>query len=221
MAVFINTLNINIKKINKMAEKTNQKTSGTIQKPPQAGKPLTPLRVGIICTETNVEDLIDYKEEFISINKKLGKKVELVFIGYSVNDNQENLLDGISFEYVKPMSIVHYFKQLSSLDLDVVFIPLLKTQHNVTSEDYNKFLEAGLFKIPIISVGIYPYQKIISDKINGFLYQEKHELVPLLDHLYIQRKLVEQVGRNAYEDVTTEFNYSPKHIKLISDLFIK
>lgn len=202
-------------------EEQSSETKGLKVQLPKTGKPLSPLRVGIICSETNREDLLEYKNEFISINEKLGGKVELVLFGYNGSKEKDNWLDGINFEFVKPTTIVHYFKQLSSLNLDVLFIPLKKTIHNVTSEDYSKFLEAGLFQIPIISVSIYPYQKLIKNKVNGFLYKEKHELISLLDHLYVQRKLVEDVGRNAYNDVTTEFNYSPEHIKLISDLFIK
>lgn len=204
-----------------MEENTNQEQVGIVQSPPVEGKPLSPLRVGIICKDTNREDLLEYKDELISINHKLGGRVELVLFGYNGVDEEGDWLKGVNFEFVKPCGITHYFKQLSSLNLDLVFVPLTKTKYNVTSENYNKFLEAGLFQIPLVTVGIFPYQKIIQDKVNGFLYKEKHELIPLLEHLHIQRKLVQDVGRNAYHDVTTEFNYSPENMRLISDLFVK
>lgn len=183
--------------------------------------PLQPLRVGIICQEANKEDIEYYRDEFMAINSKLGDTVKLVFFGYDKDDGND-VLEGINYEYIPSCSIVHYFKQLPLLKLDVLFIPLINIgNYNSHSENYNKYLEAGLFKIPIITINIYPYQQIIDDKINGFIYKEKHEFVPYLEHLYLKRMLVKTVGENAYQSVTNHFNYSPENIRMLSDLFIK
>ena len=181
--------------------------------------PLTPLRVGVICSETNREDLLHYKDELIKINKKLGWRVELILFGYDGSDGKKNWLKGVNFEYVKPVSIIHYPQQLRSLNLDLVFIPLINNIHNVTSETYGKYLETGLFGIPIITTRIYPYNGIIADKINGFLYKDKSELITYLDFLHTQRDLIKTVGNNAYNNVMSEYNYSPENIEEVSKLF--
>ena len=181
---------------------------------------LDPLRIGIICNETNREDLVYYKKEFISINKLFGNRLELVFFGYNGADgDDDNWLEGVNFEYVKPVSIIHYFKQLKALNVDLIFIPLIRNDYNITSENYNKYLEAGCFGIPILTIRIYPYHRIITDKFNGFLYDEKEGLLPYLEHLNTQRALIQQVGQNAQDDVKRQFDYTRENIQVLSDLF--
>ena len=66
---------------------------------------------------------------------------------------------------------------------------------------------------------IYPYNTLIGDKQNGFLYKEPSEILTYLEHLYMQRQLVEMVGRAAGEDVRTRFNYTTENIEILTDLF--
>jgi len=182
-------------------------------------KALEPLRVGIICNETNREDLLFYRDELIRINKELGGSVTLVLYGYNGIEENDNWLDGVEFEFVRPTSIIHYFKQLKALNLDVIFIPLIRNNYNATSENYNKYLEASLYNIPILTISIYPYNTLIVDKRNGFLFKEKNEFFPYIEHLYTQRALVQTVGVAAHNNVKETFNYSAENIKVISDLF--
>jgi len=183
------------------------------------GEPLKPLRVGIISNETNREDLLHYRDELASIKTKLQGRIELVIYGFDGVDKNNNWLKGVDFEFVKPTSIIHYPKQLKALEIDVLFIPLIRSVFNYTSENYNKFLEAGLFSIPVLTSNIYPYNSLIIDKRNGFLFKEKHELIPYLDHLYTQRQLVKTVGAEVNKMVLNEFDYSADNIKTITDLF--
>lgn len=142
--------------------------------PPVAeGKPLAPLRVGIISTECNKENLMGVREELLAVNNKLQGRVELIVFGHYSDEKDGNWLEGVNFEFIKPVSIIHYMQQLKSLNLDLLFIPLEKTVYNATSENYNKFCEAALFDIPILTLSIFPYNKTIIDKRNGFLYKEK------------------------------------------------
>jgi hypothetical protein len=180
---------------------------------------LEPLRVGIIRNDANKDDILEYRDDLIRINKELKGKVTLVLYGYTLEDVEENWLEGVEFEFVKPTSIIYYFKQLKALKLDVLFIPLIRNNYNATSENYNKYLEASLFNIPILTLSIYPYNTLISDKRNGFIYKEKNEFFPYIEHLYIQRALVQTIGLEAHNSVKENFNYSPQRIKVVSDLF--
>lgn len=185
------------------------------------GEPLKPLRVGIISNETNREDLLHYRDELASIKTKLQGRVDLVIYGFDGVDKNDNWLKGVDFEFVKPTSIIHYPKQLKALEIDVLFIPLIRSVFNYTSENYNKFLDAALFNIPVLTSNIYPYNSLIMDKRNGFLFKEKHELIPYLDHLYTQRQLVKTVGVEVNKMVLNEFDYSSENIEAISELFEK
>ena len=175
-------------------------------------------RIGIICNESNVEDITAYKKEFIIINERFGDKIELVLVGY--NGQDEKLLEEVEFEYIKPVSIIHYFKQIKALKLNLIFVPLIRNVYNITSENYNKYLEAGLMKIPILALNIFPYNKIIKDKMNGFIYQDKGEFIAIIDMFMRERDLISLVGQNAEKDVLENFNYSEDNIKVLSDLFV-
>ncbi len=182
-------------------------------------KALQPLRIGIIRNEANKEDILEYREELIRINKELGGKVTLVIFGYTLQDVEENWLKGVEFEFVKPTSIIHYFQQLKALSLDLLFIPLIRNNYNATSENYNKYLEAGLFNIPILTLNIYPYNTLVGDKRNGFIYKDIKEFFPYIEHLYTQRPLLQMVGVSASQDVKNNFDYSLENIQEISKLF--
>jgi hypothetical protein len=182
-------------------------------------KALQPLRVGIIRNEANKEDILEYRDELVRINKELNGKVTLVLFGYTLKDVEENWLKGVEFEFVKPTSIIHYFQQLKALNLDLLFIPLIRSNYNATSENYNKYLEASLFNIPILTLNIYPYNTLIGDKRNGFIFKDKKEFFPYIEHLYTQRALIQMVGASANEDVKNNFDYSVENIEVISELF--
>lgn len=138
-------------------------------------------------------------------------------MGYDPADDKDNILDGVSYEYVKPVSIVHYFKQLKTNEIDLLFIPLINNTYNATSENYNKYLEAALFNIPVLTVNIFPYNRCISDQINGFLYDKKEDFFDYLRFLLgKQFDLIRHCGNSAFNEVTNKFNFSPENIALIN-----
>lgn len=177
-------------------------------------------RIGVIVNGCNYEDIKYYNEQLRKINKMYKDRIEFVFFGYKPEDDTIGALDGVNFEYIKPVSIVHYFKQLNSLTIDLLFIPLIKGVYNTTSENYNKYLEASALKIPVITPDIYPYNKIIKDKINGFVFGEREQFVPYLKNLLAtELGLIRLCANHANKDVVENFNYSPKNMQIISNLF--
>ena len=202
-------------------QNTQEKNSNVISTPTGIqAKPQEPLRVGIISSETNKENIFAFRDVFLAINNRLGERVQLIVFGHYSDDQDGNWLKEVDFEFVKPVSIVHYFKQLRALNLDLIFIPLLRTPYNIRSETLGKFFEGAVFNIPVLAPRFFPYNNgDIVDKHNGFLYENGDQIVLILDHLYIQRPLVKAVGRNAHNFVMQEFNYSNHNIKLLADSF--
>lgn len=137
---------------------------------------------------------------------------------YSNEMSDMNILKGVNYSFIKPVSIVHYFKQLRSMRLNMIFIPLIKNKYNETSENYNKYYEAGLIKIPIITINIFPYNKIISDKFNGFIFDDKTHFVEYMKQL-IGNPQVSIVGENAYQDIIDNYNYNDTNIEYIDKIF--
>ncbi len=174
-----------------------------------------PFCIGVKVTETNAEDIAYYNEQFREINRLYKDQVKLLFLGYRPENDKDNMLDGVIYEYVKPVSIIHYFKQLKACEVDILFIPLINSTYNITSEDYYKYTEAGIMEIPVLTVEIYPYNKIIaSDKqsdFNGFLYESRDTFIPYLKELLadkVKDGIVKLCGKRAHESVMKSFNYS-------------
>lgn len=201
---------------NQTTENPNQKVSGADQEK----KKSRAFRIGVIVNGCNYEDIKYYNEQFCKINKLYRDKITLVFFGYRPEDDILHALDGVNFEYVKPVSIVHYFKQLNSLTIDLLFIPLIKNTYNITSENYNKYLEASVLKIPIIVPDIYPYNKLIRDTINGFMFPDREQFIPYLKNLLAnQLGLIRLCANHANKDVIENYNYSEKNMQIISNIF--
>ena len=170
-----------------------------------------PFCIGVIINETNAEDVAYYNDEFRQINKMYKDKVKLLFLGYKPDSDKHDILNGVDYEYVKPVSIIHYFKQVKACEINLLFIPIIPNTYNVTSENYNKYLEASLLSIPIITEGIYPYMKLITNDSNGFVYKGKQEFIKMLEFILSRPKgisLIRECGKKANSMVMNEFNYS-------------
>ncbi len=179
-----------------------------------------PFRIGIIVNLSNLEDIAYYNEQFREINKLFPTKINLLFMGYKPEDDKDNALEGVNFDFVKPVSIIHYFKQLKSLKIDLLFVPLIQNIYNATSENYNKYLEAGLYGIPVLAPDIYPYNKVIRNEQNGFIFQSRETFIPYLKNLLgKQFPLIKHCGTMAHKEITEELNYSNKNIRIISGMF--
>lgn len=181
-----------------------------------------PLRVGIIATNYTWEDLASYKKEFSKIQKELGENVKFFVYGFDGLDYQTQkscFPDGFKFEHIKPSTIVHYFKQLRNLQLDAIFVPLRKNTFNETSENYNKFLEAGLFNVPTIVYDIFPYNQIIKNGDNGILLSKKDDLYERLKFFSENKSELKRIGKNVNKYVLENFNVSEQMIAIIDDIY--
>lgn len=180
-----------------------------------------PLRIGIICNGFNNEDILFYNEQLKEINKLYKEKIRIVVLGYKKELDTHDVFKGVVFEYVKPVSVVHYFKQLVSLRIDILFIPLIINKYNSTSENYNKYLEAGVFKIPVMTPNIYPYNKVVNHEQNGFVFDKREDFIPYLrDLLHTKIHLIKSCGENAQKDVFDNFNYSVENVNVLSSAFV-
>jgi hypothetical protein len=173
-------------------------------------------RIGIIATNVYFEDIMAFNSTFKEINKKLKNKVQLVFYGFDGKLNGKNALDGVDFEFHRPTSIIQYFKELNSLNLDLILIPLLATDYNQSSENYNKWMEAGVMGIPVLTNGnVFPYSRLIQHQKNGFLYTQKGEIVKIIKDLVENTNKLMGVADTASRDVKENFSFSEANIETL------
>jgi hypothetical protein len=178
------------------------------------------IRIGIIATNLYADDINSYSDIFKEINQKFKDTVQLVFFGFDGNYNNKNALKDVQFEFHKPTSIIHYFKKLESLNLDLLFIPLKDSMYNNTSENYNKWMEAGLFKVPIlVNSNIYPYSTLIKDEYNGFLFKKKGDVVNIIEGFLKEPQKLKSAGETAYLQVTNDFCFSNRNAKTLLDIY--
>ena len=180
------------------------------------------LRVGIIATNYTWEDISSYKEQFKKIQNELGNKVKFFVFGFDgvdIETNKKCFPEGFEFEFVKPCTIIHYYKQLRNLQLDLLFVPLRKNTFNETSENYNKFLEAGLFNIPTMVYDIFPYNQIIKNGDNGIILTKKDEFVDRLKFFIENRTELSRIGNNANKFVLDNFLITEQVVSIIDDIY--
>ena len=179
-----------------------------------------PMRIGILASKNYRADFIAYSEQFLLLNEKFHNEITFVFFGHDLaQDSALGFMKKIDYEFTKPVSIIHYFKQLMALELDLLFIPLINNTYNATSENYNKYLEAGIMEIPILTVAVAPYNKLIQDKVNGFIMQDVGNTVQAIQWLLENRDVLVKAGKVARQDVVKNFNYSQDNRKFIAEVF--
>jgi glycosyltransferase involved in cell wall biosynthesis len=181
-----------------------------------------PLRIGIVGNNYIWEDINSYKSLLKEAKEKLGDKIKFFMIGYEGIDHktQKSCLPvDFEFEYIKPCTIVHYFKQLRNLQLDLMFIPLRQNEFNTTSENYNKFLEAGMFNVPIMVYDIFPYNEIIKNGQSGILLTKKKEFVERLEHFEKNRDELKRMGNMAHDIIMDNFIYHTDNLPMIDQIY--
>lgn len=160
------------------------------------------LVIGVICNGFNQADINYYENEFRLINKIFGDNVRLLFIGTDGKELPQKT------EFTKPVSINHYFKHIHLLKVDLLFVPLMPSVYNQTSENINKFLEMAMFGIPLITLNQFPYSQYIVDKRTGFLYPSRETFIDYLKVLLEQHlPEIKMAGLRAYETVRMHYNY--------------
>lgn len=203
-----------------------------LTKPPTTGKQ-GKIRIGIIATENNWEDLNSHKDEFQEIYRRHKNKVQLVIIGFNGTDTKtmKNALGDSNFEVLlaeykkgdtvekRPIGILNYFKWLYNANLDLILIPLRKNTFNETSENINRLLEASAFQIPVLAPDMAPYNIFIKDKSTGFLYTKKTDFLTLIDAFVAQPAALKTTGEKAYRYMLSKYGITDHTASTIVSLF--
>ena len=102
---------------------------------------------------------------------------------------------------------------------DLLFIPLRKNTFNETTENYNKFLEAGMFNVPTIVYDIFPYNQVIKNGDNGILLSKKDDLIERLKFFSEKKTELVRMGNNVNRFVLENFALTEQNIAIIDDIY--
>jgi len=171
------------------------------------------IKMIIITDDSHKEDILNY-ENFL--NEITTANVDLYIFGLHIDKN-EKFLTGIKYNYVKPTSIISLFKEINEINADIVFVPLIFNKYNMTSSDYIIYLISSLFAMPILAPDFYPFNEIIQNSENGFLYSENN--IQKVFNENINLKNIKNAGYIAKKNIIKSFSINKENIEYFFDKF--
>jgi hypothetical protein len=175
-------------------------------------------RIGIVCSEHFHSDLMAYKNEMAKLS--VDNNVTWVLFGYDgIKDGKKFYTSETKIEYVKPCSIVHYFKQLKALHLDAMFIPLRRIEYNERTEGYNRLMEAWLLNIPVITPNIFPYNEIIVNERTGFFFDKKKQLIDTVEFIQKNPDAIKKLTSEASKVLEHTFTFNEPNVIYLNEIF--
>lgn len=176
-------------------------------------KQTKPFVIGILCNGFNYTDIKAYNSQFKQINKEFKKSVTLMFIGYSAEHDTVNSLEGVIFKFTKSVSIAHFYKHTKALNINLLFIPLVRNRYNEMSENYNKWLEATMLGIPVITLNMFPYGRAITNNFTGLLFNTENDFFDRFKEVFVNDiAVLEYVAKNAQNVADMHFSYSAENV---------
>lgn len=190
-----------------------------LNRPLNKGKKLKLGIVGSVQTSENIN-------HFIQILKTIHdefRNTELVFFGSEdplmVQRLKKTFIDRVIFVENVPMS--GYSNKLASLRLDLSLIPRKDNLFN-RGKSNCKYLEMSALGIPVVAQGFptgdSPYQKDITDGVNGFIALNDKDWLKKISKLIVEKKTREEIGQNARKYVQENFDIQ-KHLSEWGNMF--
>ena len=118
--------------------------------------------IGITTNRTQTHDLLLLQKPLQKIKEKYGEKVRICLFGHDGRMFNGkffvNVLAGIKYEYVKPVTIVNYFTALQNLQYDIALMPLRDNAFNRMKSNH-KLLQYAQLGISAIAPDMPPYNE--------------------------------------------------------------
>ena len=189
-------------------------------------KPDEPVRIGVLCTKQNGEDLIALKKVWKAISDKYKEKVIFVLYG-DKNNKIKTAFSGVNNEFTQQTGIRTYYTELFNLKLDCVVIPSQSNKWNEAHFDIQRVIELQALGIPVIVSNINPINKWIVDEVTGFLCEDgdrmirQLEIICEIDNTQESDSIVKRVARTAFNNLLPAKSISKdENIKAIEMLFL-
>ena len=180
------------------------------------------IRIGLIGNISTYKDVLSIKDALAEIQVKHKDKIEIILFGWNGKlANGEEPLNNLSFDFVKSVSFLDYYRRLNELVFDFVLLPLEKSLFNVSGKSFIKYLELGAFAVPVIAAKLPPYVHAIEQEENGLLASNTKEWVAHIDKLIEDKDYRYAIGRSALKNTWRNFSYTTSNLERLKEVFIK
>lgn len=120
------------------------------------------LQMGIMLNPTQYMDIAPMRKVLMDLNKKYADKLDIVLFGWDATKKPSgNAIQGVKYNYTKPVSVSNFFSTLANLHLDFAIMPLLDNEFN-RCKSYHKLLQYSQIGIPTVVSNVKPYTDVLA-----------------------------------------------------------
>lgn len=186
------------------------------------------IRIGWIGGRSHFEDLMMVAPALREILERY-PEVTLVLVNSAVQPSCKALGIKYPFEGLtnvhyadRSVPINRYAKFMASFGIDIGIAPLVDCNFNRAKSNL-RWLEYSALGIPSVCTDISHFSQTVRNGQDGFLIKDNNldDWVTKLGLLIRDKDLREEIGRNAYKRVKTDFNLkhnAPKYVRLLKKL---
>lgn len=175
------------------------------------------IRIGLI---KPIENMLSLKEVLLKIKASFKEEIEFVCLGIPHYSKEvDKLLKKLEVELHDTVGFTDYFKKLNDLELDFAILPAKGGDKN-TCKNSHLFMELSAFGIPVITSKNHSASKFIKDSKNGWVVADDLDWEAPINQFIKNKKLREELGKNALNKVWKTQSFTPRNIAVIQDIFI-
>jgi hypothetical protein len=185
-------------------------------------------RFALIYSESKNDEFMKYMADVAKIKKEFGEKVEFIIFG--IREEKANAIMNkfeTEFEFIEPVSVIHWFKQIHSelenKGIDAFLLLMDQSKFNVNTECIGKIIEASMFATPVITPAMGVYRMLLVNGQTSILYnQNTGETVysTLLNVLHkTSKKQLEIMGKSLSERINSLFSTTKENVTFVAQLY--
>lgn len=175
--------------------------------------------VCVLAGDNQWSDIESCVPALIKAKKKYKNNLKILFFG--INKNKEGwgkIVKGLEYTPEGAVPIWKYYHKLAELNPHLVLVPSDKSDYTLRSSDYKRFIDCAILGIPVITPKANPYDVLIKDKENGFLYDTDEDFCNILDTLIADPKLAIEAGGTAKVYAEDNLSYNRDKIQRLINL---
>lgn len=162
------------------------------------------------------------------IKKEFGDKVEFIIFG--IRPDKANAIMNqfeTEFEFIEPVSIIHWFKQIHSeienKGIDAFLLLMDQNAFNVSTEGTGKIIEASIFATPVIAPAMGIYRMLLVNGQTSVLFNQKggETVYSTLTNILhkTSKKQLEMMGKSLSERIQNLFSTTKENVTFVAELY--
>lgn len=185
-------------------------------------------RFALIYSESKNEEFLKHMSDVAKIKKEFGDKVEFIIFG--IRPDKANAIMNqfeTEFEFIEPVSIIHWFKQIHSeienKGIDAFLLLMDQNAFNVSTEGTGKIIEASIFATPVIAPAMGIYRMLLVNGQTSVLFNQKggETVYSTLTNILhkTSKKQLEMMGKSLSERIQNLFSTTKENVTFVAELY--